>query len=395
MKGPWTILLAAFVGVFASFASVFIFTYSIFLKPLSAEFGWSRTAMSGGFAIAALTVAFASPLIGRLVDRFGSRAVIVPSATAFGLAFGSLSLLTPNLAHFYGVLFVMGVVGNGTTQLAFSRAVVRAFDGRRGMALAVMMAGTGIGSMVMPALAQAGIDRYGWRITFQLFGVMILLLSVPLTLWLIPHEPASAVASRHTGARAALRSHLFWNFVAAFFLMSLAVNASLAHLAPLFTDRGYSPATAALAASTLGGATLGGRLLTGWLLDKWRASGVSSILFACGAAGLLGLAVDGSGALAFVSVALIGIGMGAEADVIPYLISRHFDIGSFSELYGVSFSAFALAGAIGPMAMGRAFDVAGSYNPVLLAFSGAALLAALLIGRAAARRGVVSPAPAL
>ncbi len=381
MKSPGGILVAAFFGVFASFASVFIFTFSVFIKPLSAEFGWSRTQLSAGFALAALTVAFASPFIGRLVDRFGSRAVILPCSAVFGAAFGSLCWLTPNLAHFYGLLFVIGVVGNGTTQLAFSRAVVEAFDSRRGMALAVMLAGTGTGSMLMPSLAQMGIDRLGWRSTFLAFGIMILCTAIPLTAWLIPGRARSVVRVQRHGFPAALRSRLFWMLMAAFFLMSLAVNAALAHLSPLLTDRGFTPQSAAIAASLLGAGTLGGRLLTGWMLDRWAPARVSSILFGCGALGLFGFAAGASAEWAFVSTVLIGLGMGAEADVIPYLISRHFDMASFSELYGLSFAAFAVAGALGPLIMGRAFDIAGSYDPVLGGLALAGFVAALLLSR--------------
>lgn len=360
---------------------MFIFSFSVFLKPLSAEFGWSRTALSGGFALAALTVAAASPAIGRLVDRYGSKATILPCAVVFSMGFASLGWLGGSLAQFYAVLFLIGLVGNGTTQLAFSRVVVQAFDKRRGIALAVMMGGSGVGSMVMPWLAQTWIDRWGWRPAFQAFGTMIFLLAVPLTVWLIPGSPAKPDRRTRKGMPAGLRSPLFWRFVASFFLMSLAVNASLAHLSPLLTDRGFTAQTAALAASTLGAATLAGRALTGWLLDRWPAAWVSSILFAAGATGLICLSVKSNVELAFVSVALIGLGMGAEADIIPYLISRHFSMESFAELYGFSFSAFALAGALGPLIMGRAYDIAGSYDPVIALFGAAGLAAAILINR--------------
>ncbi len=142
-----------------------------------------------------------------------------------------------------------------------------------------------------------------------------------------------------------------------------------------------------MAASLLGASTLAGRLLTGWLLDRWHAGWVSAILFGCGAMGLAGLALGTRDALAFVSVALIGAGMGAEADVMPYVISRHFGMESFSELYGFSFTAFALAGALGPLIMGRAFDLAGSYQPVLGGLAAAAFMAALLMTRTPHRRG--------
>lgn len=163
--------------------------------------------------------------------------------------------------------------------------------------------------------------------------------------------------------------------------MSLAVNAALAHLSPLLTDRGFTPQSAALAASLLGAATLAGRVVTGWLLDRWPAAWVTSILFAGGAAGMALLALGVRADLAVASVALIGLAMGAEANVIPYLISRHFPLESFAELYGFCFSAFALAGALGPLVMGRAYDLAGSYDSVIAIFAVAGLAAAVLISR--------------
>jgi len=373
------ILLAAFFGVFASFASVFIFTFGVFLKPLSEEFGWSRAQVSGGFALAALTVAFASPFLGRLVDRFGSRAVILPSATLFAVLFASLSRLTDSLVHFYGVLFLLGLVGNGTTQLGYSRAVVQAFDANRGFALAVMLTGSGLGSIVMPSLAQAGIEAWGWRATYQALGALSFLLVIPLTAWLIPGGGDWSGRPRPRGLPPAVQTRLFWLLLAAFFLMSLAVNAPLAHLAALLTDRGVSPRMAAFAASALGGATMAGRLLAGWLVDRRPAPMVAALLFFASAAGLLGLELSAHAAWAFLWAALIGFGMGAEADVIPYFLSRYFSLETFTELYGISFTAFALAGAAGPLIMGQAFDRLGSYDYVLGFLAGCALLAAILI----------------
>lgn len=142
-----------------SFGSMLVFTFGIFLKPLSKEFGWSREAISAAFGFAAITVAICSPPLGHLLDRFGPRRVILPCMTVFGLTFISLSLLTPSLIHFYATFVVLGVVGNGTTQMGYSRAVSTWFDKRRGLALALVMAGVGTGAMIFPPLGQALIDR--------------------------------------------------------------------------------------------------------------------------------------------------------------------------------------------------------------------------------------------
>ena len=128
--------VASGVGVFVSFASLLVYTFGVFLKPLAEEFGWSREAVSAAFGIAAMTVAVCSPPLGYLLDRISPRRVIVPCLTIFGCAFASLSLLTPRLWHFYLVFVVLGIVGNGTAQMAYSRAVSSWFDRRRGAALA-------------------------------------------------------------------------------------------------------------------------------------------------------------------------------------------------------------------------------------------------------------------
>jgi MFS family permease len=106
-----------------SFGSLLVFTFVIFLKPLSAEFGWSRESISSAFGIAAMTVAICSPALGHLLDRVGARPVVLCCMTVFGIAFGSLSLLTPSLTHLYVIFVVIGIVGNGTTQMGYSRAV--------------------------------------------------------------------------------------------------------------------------------------------------------------------------------------------------------------------------------------------------------------------------------
>src|SRR5215204_801651 len=101
LRRNWKLVLAASLGVMVSFASIFIYSFSVLLKPLSAEFGWTRGQVSAGFSIAALTVAFTSPLIGRLGDRIGVRPVIVVASTIFGFAFASLAMLRGPLWQFY------------------------------------------------------------------------------------------------------------------------------------------------------------------------------------------------------------------------------------------------------------------------------------------------------
>src|ERR1700687_4664878 len=142
----WGVALAAFVGVMVSFAAIMPYTFSLFLEPLSRAFGWHLEAISSAFGIAAITVAVFSPGIGMLLDRFPPRRIILPSVIVFALAYMSLSLLTPNITRFYLTYFVLGVVGNGTAQLAYTRAGLTWFQKHRGFALALVLTGSGTGS---------------------------------------------------------------------------------------------------------------------------------------------------------------------------------------------------------------------------------------------------------
>ena len=378
----WRVVLAAYFGVMVSFGSLLVFTFSIFLKPLSAEFGWSRESISAAFGFAAITVAICSPPLGSLLDRYGPRRLILPCMAVFGVAFASLSLLTPHLLHLYTTFVLLGVVGNGTTQMGYSRAVSTWFDHRRGLALALVMAGVGTGAMLLPPLAQALIHTYGWRAAYGLLGVLVMLLGLPLTALFVRERPRAlgraALEMEGLTVAQGIRSRSFWILVATLFLGSMSVNGAITHLSPLLTDRGVSASTAALAASALGLASFCGRLLTGFLLDRFFGPRVGLCLLLTTALGILLLSVAHSAPAGMAAAMLIGLGLGAEADITPYLLSRYFGLRSFSALYGFTWSAYALAGAIGPVVMGRAFDGTGSYAALLELLSTATAASAFL-----------------
>src|ERR1700733_7798479 len=181
----WGVVAAAFFGVMVGYSVLIPYTFGLFLKPLSAAFGWRRDQISVAFGCVAVTVAVCSPLIGRLLDRYGPRRTILPCIAAFGLGFASLSLLTPRLLHFYLVFIFIGLAGNGTTQLAYSRAVSTWFFEHRGMALSLIAAGAGTGAMTLPLLAAWLIQKYGWRTAYAVLGLLVLAVSFPLTSLLV------------------------------------------------------------------------------------------------------------------------------------------------------------------------------------------------------------------
>jgi predicted MFS family arabinose efflux permease len=379
----WRVAAASAAGVFVSFASLLVYTFGVFLKPLTAEFGWSREGVSAAFGIAAMTVAVCSPPLGLLLDRVAPRRIILPCLLVFGVAFASLSLLTPHLWHLYAVFCVLGVVGNGTAQMAYSRAVTSWFDRRRGMALALVMSGGAIGAIVLPPLAAALIRSTGWRGAYLVLGGMALAIGIPVVALFIRERPAatSGRGERAPGATVgdAMKSRVFWILVIVLFCSSIAQNGAITHISALLTDRGLSAGAGALAISAMGAASLGGRLVTGWLLDRFFAARVSFALLALAALGTLVLSGAESLAAGVLAAALIGFGMGGEADITPYLLSRYFGLRSFSVLYGLTWTFYAVAGALGPILMGKAFDVTGSYQALLVRLALATLAVAALM----------------
>jgi MFS family permease len=379
----WLVVLAAYCGAMVGFGSLLVFTFSIFLKPLTGAFGWSRESVSAAFGLAALTVAVCSPPLGHLLDRFGPRRVILPCLAVFGVAFGSLGFLTPRLMHLYAIFVLLGIVGNGTTQMGYSRAVSTWFDKRRGLALALVMAGVGTGAMVFPPAAQALIAAHGWRAAYIVLGSLVLLLGLPLTALFVRERPRDSAARRTVleGMTVAegLRSRTFWILIGTLLLSSVSMNGAITHLSPLLTDRGVPAASAALAASMLGLASFFGRLLTGFLLDRFSGPRVGFCLCAMAAGGILLLARAGASLPGMAAAMLIGLGVGAEADLTPYLLTRYFGLRAFSTLYGFTWTAYAMAGAIGPVWMGKAFDATGSYASLLTLLAVSTLVAAGLL----------------
>lgn len=181
----WRVVLAAFFGVVAGFGTLVFYTFGLFIKPLTAEFGWNRETVSSAFGAASMSIAVFSPVAGYLLDRVGARRVLLPTLMIFGLAYASLAFLTPSLIHFYAVFILLGAVGNACGQMGYCRAISTWFTHRRGLALALVMAGTGVGAIAIPVIAQHLITTSGWRTAFGLLGLLSLVLGLPLAILLV------------------------------------------------------------------------------------------------------------------------------------------------------------------------------------------------------------------
>jgi len=366
----------------AGFGSLFVYTFSVFVKPLAAEFNWSREAISAGFAIAAVTLGLVSPLLGRGIDKFGPRRIILPCMTVFSCGIVSLAFLRSGIAQFYAACFVLGLVGNGAAHLAYSRSISTWFQRRLGTALAFVMVGAGLGAMILPVVAQDIASKYGWRAAYASLGAIALVLGLPLS-WRYIHEREDPVRETAPVAYSGmtwsqgLRSYAFWIITSILFVSSISMNGAITQLSALLTDRGITAQDAALCASILGGSSLVGRVVAGWFLDRFFGAHVAFAINLITALGIFLLARAGSFPAGCLAAALIGIGAGGEAAITPYLLTRYFGLRAFSTLYGLTWTFYAAAGAIGPVILGRVFDATGSYVSLLTILAAALGLAAM------------------
>ena len=376
----WRVAAASGIGVL--FASMAAYGFSVLLKPLSQEFAWSREVASTAYSFFTLASALAAPILGPLLDRYGPLRIVLPCMIANGLGIASLSTMTASPARLYLLFTALGLAVIGSSPLAFSRTVATWFDRRRGSALAIVIAGGAVGSMVHPPVVDALVRMSGWRTACLVMGAVVLGVGMPLVALFVRGRQVRAGTSAAVSGRTtseAIRSRIFWTLIVVIGGAAVAFNGVVVHFVSLLTDRGVASGSAAMALSLMGAFGLGGRLITGWLIDRFRATYVSAALLALAAAGIFLLSSTASFATALVAAAMIGFGMGGELDVTPFLLSRYFGLRSLSTLYGVCWMAMGGGAAIGPLAMGRAFDANGSYDGMLFNLAAETLLAGLLM----------------
>ena len=281
--------------------------------------------------------------------------------------------------------------------MSYADVVSHWFDRHRGLALSVMMLGMGLGAIIIPSVAQRLIATLGWRLAYTVFGFSILLIPLPVVAAYLTERPENkgllpdGVAQAHvlspvggngTGlaTRDAVHTSEFWIIACALFLVTASVHACFIHLPAILTDRGSSAQLAAFASSLFGVGLFIGRVGCGYLLDQFFAPRVAAFLFAAVAIGIAFLGLGHAIWSACISAVLVGLGIGAEVDIIAYLTSRYFGLRSYGTIFGGIWAVFGVSGGLGAYLMGFGFDKTGSYVLPLIGFFLAAVLAMLLIG---------------
>jgi cyanate permease len=351
--------------------------------------------LSLAFTLKLIATALCAAPIGWLTDRYGPRRVILIGTGIFGFILFTNRIFSGSIAQFYCSYLLLGLCTGGVGPIPHGSLISHWFDKSRGLALGLTMLGIGLGAAIIPSVAQTLIARFAWRTAYSILGASVLFICWPAVGCFVKESPedfvsvtdrASARTNGIEGARQGLTAHEawrrrdFWLMACAFTLVSASVQGCVVHMAPMLSDRNLGMRAAASGSSLIGAAVMIGRIGTGYLLDRTFAARLASILFALSALGIALLLLR-DGTAAFAGAFLVGLGLGAEVDLIPYTTSRYFGLCDFGKVYSSLFAAFALAGALGALIMGSGFDRTGSYSGPLAGFVPAILLATILMTR--------------
>lgn len=383
-------------------STIAVLSLGIFIRPLEADFGWSRTEIALASTIVSYTVMLISPLQGYLVDRFGARAIIMPCIPLFAVAVGMMYFLPPVPWVYYLAWVLIPTIGIGLFPLSYLRVVSSWFDKRLGMAIGLANAGIGFGGALLPLILNNVIVNHGWRTGFLSMAVLVILVTFPAALLFIREKPGTEPRALLTSVSAgvdfgeALKSAEFKMLAGIFLLLGLVSTALVVHQIPMLIDAGVTPQRAAMVQSVFGIFVIIGRLATGLLIDFIAAPLVMLAIVLGATAACLMYAFGASGDIVFLCAALVGMVLGAEFDVLSYLLKKYFGMRCFGKLYGLIFAVFQFGAGAGAALLPLMRQASGSYRSGLLLFAGATLLCAiLLLLLYRSMHMAVAPAPAV
>jgi MFS family permease len=384
--------VGAGVGILFGPTSVTVIPLGLFMVEMSKEFGWHRTTFFLITMLSAWTAAIVAPVAGRAIDRWGVRRIVVPGALLYGAATAAMALVEPSVWKVVPLFVLVGIMAGVQSPIGFSKIVASWFNRWRALMLAAITAvGGGVGAAASPFFVHHMIGAYGWRSAYIALGVAVMVLATPLLFLLVRmprgvetrdvavrrHQAAAAASDR----RAALRTPTFWFILVATFLSVGPMTAIMAHCFALVTDKGIAPETATTVLALIGAGGMVGQLASGYFFDRFQTPMVALPTFAIGLLGFILIHLGGTAPMLLVAGALIGIGRGAEGVVPAYFATRYFGLAAFGQIFGLIYGALVIAAGLGPVLMGIAFDMSGSYRAMLVGSECAFVVCILLVAR--------------
>ena len=387
---PTGVVVACTVGNGVSVTPMVYTVFGLFLIPIATEFGWPRAGVSFVLLIIAIAGAIGYPIVGRLIDRYGARPVILTGNVLFAASVASVSLAEASRIQFYSAYALIGITAAIPSSVMFTKVIAGWFDQRRGLFLGIAGGlGNGIGAALSPLFVYALISSYGWRAGFQGIGAAIILIGFPV-LYLLLRDPPQGVsrsATEHLEKTAglslaeALKTSTFWIILAAIALGAGCMTAIFAHVVPMLLDRGVSARQATTVLATFSLVTAGWQIGMGYMLDRIPRPWIAAPFYLLALAGLILLESASSYPLLLLSGMLMGLGLGTEYGVLPYFLSRYFGTRHYGAISGSMYGVIVLTQGLTPFLMDIVFDVTGNYDIAIIAICIGLVLGAILITR--------------
>ncbi len=386
-KSQWPLVLACSLGF--SFSTVVSQSIGLFMGPLEQDLGWTRFEISIGMTISGLSAIFLSPLAGGLIDRWGSRWLAIPSLLCVGLAMAAFGLVR-TVEQWFAIWAFYALVSTGVKLTVWTTAVSKSFTAGRGLAVAMVIAGTAFAGIFAPPITNFLINHFGWRMAFVALGLGWGSVSLLLSIFFLfePDRRPAAANAAVTPPRVlagltmseALHSWALWRIGLSTLIFMVFAATMVIHQVPILIEAGVSRDNAALLASLAAVAGFAGKVVTGALMDRFHAARLSGVTLAvCSVAFALLIEPLRSPLLIVVAMLLVGYTGGAKLQVTTYLTGRYGGLKNFGKIFGFMNSVIAIGGSIGPLAASRIFDTTGSYSAFLIAGIPGCLVSGLLI----------------
>ena len=381
---------------------------------LQARFGWSRTALSGAFAFARVQGAIVGPMEGFLIDRLGSRRMVLVGYVIMGIGFVLLSQVN-SLWQFYATFFVISLGAGLGGWLAMITVVNNWFIRRRALALAAGTSGIHLGGFLVPVLA-LGLEYHGFRWTT--FGIGVFLLAIvgpaasvvrnrPEDYGLLPDDDTPAPTDPTVGDVAApagysdtdftvaqaLRTPAFWIISVVHLTSTVSIVTLALHLVPKLTDMGMPLVGAGLVVMTYTAVAMPTQFVAGYVADRLPMPPVILVFLMLQATAVMILAVTDTIPMVYLFAVLYGIGFGGRIPLLTAIWGNYFGRRSFATIQGLSQFPNNLAMLAAPLFAGYMFDTRQSYFIPFFSFAVLSYLGALLMAfvRKPKHPGRVSP----
>jgi predicted MFS family arabinose efflux permease len=381
LRTEWRALTAVLLGLSSGLMMV-SYVLGMIGPSLVSEFGWTKSqmAMVGALSIGAI---FVLPVVGRLTDVTGVRKMASIGVVSTPLLFISLTRVTTIGA--YGALyFLIAAILVTTTPAVYCRTIVQYFVRARGLALGIAMAGPSLSVALGGPLVNNFIADHGWR-AGCLLTAAIAAVAGTASLILLPPERRGAVAKTAKPGRTkgdyklVLTSRAFWILFIGVILSTMPNSIMMSQMNLILAENGASGKDASIMISAFAAGTIIGRLISGAALDRFSAPVVAAIGLAAAGMGVLLLASGfDTKAIVFLAILTLGLSVGAEGDVIAYLVVRNFGVRLYSTVHSITSTGTAIASVSGALLLSYALKKTGHYAPFLTVCGVLAVIASVL-----------------